>query len=252
MAERAVVLMLAFLLAATITTAQRDTSAPPGMTAQRATSAPPGMTAQQGTTAQRGTTVERNTTASELRVAVDELQAAAAAAAKQARAPAALSLNADWLHDSVFGSPFSDGRPRTNPEEVTLEYTRSLRLASELIRRNPSASVLADIAADLESKVEHCRRLGIGMGGVIRVRVNTRRGGETVKNLQVRYLLKFYEYIKGAQPGTFARFSSPTEEPLAPGRYWIWAFDPATGHETARTLVKVAGKRELVVDVPVT
>jgi hypothetical protein len=187
------------------------------------------------------------TPASELRIVVDELQVAAA----RANAPDTLSTRAGWLHDSVFRPPDWKG-PVTNPDEVTRDYARSLQLAAELIRQNPPKQALADIAADLETKVEHCQRLGIGMGGVVRVRVNTRRGGDIVRNLQVRYLLKFYEYIKGAQPGTFPQFSSPTEETLSPGRYWMWTFDPATGRETTRTLVKVAGQREMVVDVPVT
>jgi hypothetical protein len=219
MAVRSAILALAILLTATITTAQRAAS------------------------------TSRSSSASEIRLAVDALQAAAKAA-NRADAPDSLSSSADWLYGSVFRPPDFKG-PSTNAADVTLDYTQSLQVATELIRSNPSKQVLADIAADLETKVEHCRRLGIGMGGIIQVRVNTRRGSETVKNLQVRYLLKFYEYVKGAQPGTFARFSSPTEAPLAPGRYWIWAFDPATRRETPRTLVKVADKRELVVDVPV-
>jgi hypothetical protein len=140
------------------------------------------------TAAQRAETSVRGSTPSQIRVAVDALQAAAAAA--RANAPDALLLKADWLHDSVFPPPDWDG-PRTNADDVTADYTQSLQRAAELIRNNPSPDVLADIAADLETKVEHCQRLGIGMGGVISVRVNTLRGCEAVINLQVSYMISF-------------------------------------------------------------
>ena len=164
--------------------------------------------------------------------------------------PSTLVADAGWLHDSVHRPPSWSG-PAVRASDVSRAYLQSLQVAAELLGRKPSSATLQAIAEDLQDKVEHCRRLGIGMGGTILVTVHTRRGAEPVPNHQVRYLLKFFEVVKGAQPGTFPRFSTPTEASLEPGRYWVWAIDPASGRESPRTLVKVAGARELTIDVPV-
>ena len=164
--------------------------------------------------------------------------------------PSTLVADAGWLHDSVHRPPSWSG-PAVRASDVSRAYLQSLQVAAELLGRKPSSATLQAIAEDLQDKVEHCRRLGIGMGGTILVTVHTRRGAEPVPNHQVRYLLKFFEVVKGAQPGTFPRFSTPTEAVLEPGRYWVWAIDPASGRESPRTLVKVAGARELTIDVPV-
>ena len=189
------------------------------------------------------------TTEAELRRVTEDLYQAALAT-RTVTSPPALVASASWLRDSVRRPAFWSG-PITRPAEVSPDYVRSLRLAAELLRRKPPEQVVRDIAEDLLLKVEHCQALRIGMGGRVKLTVNTRRGDGTVSNLQVRYLLKFYEIVKGAEPESFARLSSPTDVSVAPGRYWVWAVDPATGRSSNRTLVRAAGQRELVVDVPV-
>lgn len=189
------------------------------------------------------------TSEAELRRATEALYQAALTN-RTTTTPAILLTSATWLRDSVRQPAFWTG-PVTRASDVSEEYVRSLRTAADLLNMRPPDAVVADIAEDLALKVEHCRALNIGMGGRVKVTVNTRRGDGAVKNLQVRYLLKFYETAKGAEPGTFARLSSPTDVMLAPGRYWMWAVDPASGRSTTRTLVRVAGVKELVVDVPV-
>ena len=84
---------------------------------------------------------------------------------------------------------------------------------------------------DLEAKVDHCRRLKIGMGGTVILRVNTRRDGVDVKNLEVQDIPKFFEFVKGATATSFPGASSPVEKPVAPGRYVLWASarGPASG-----------------------
>ena len=74
------------------------------------------------------------------------------------------------------------------------------------------------------------------------------RHGQALAGL---YLLKIYERIKGASPAAFPTLSTPTEVRLDPGRYWMWARDPATGRTSDRTLVRVAGQTELPIDLPV-
>ena len=145
-------------------------------------------------------------------------------------------------------------RRRTAPDTaVSDEYIRSLQRIADLLttrRLNLTAALLDDVTQELEAKVDHCRTLGIGMGGSVRVTVNTRRAGAIVPNWQVFYLLKFDEWLR-TPPRTFPRVSSPTEFDVDPGRYWIWARDPATGTIGERVLVQVEKKAEIAVDLPV-
>jgi hypothetical protein len=113
------------------------------------------------------------------------------------------------------------------------------------------SAVMDDVADELEAKVEHCLQLGIGMGGSVLLNVSTRRGPQTVGDWQVLYLLKVYEYVKGADPTVFPTLSTPTRTALEPGRYWLWARDPSTGRTSERALVRVVGRTELQIDLPI-
>ena len=145
----------------------------------------------------------------------------------------------------------TDRAASTNPAEVSGEYVRSLEQLAELLRTSPRSDVAQDVAEELEAKVEHCRQLGIGMGGSVLLQVSTRRGPETVGNWQVFYLLKVYEHVKGAAPTVFPALSTPTQAALEPGRYWIWAREPSTGRVSERVLLRVVGKTQLQVDLPI-
>ena len=140
---------------------------------------------------------------------------------------------------------------RSSGAEITPEYIRSFTRVTELLKSRPSPETLADVAAELQAKREHCRALGVGMGGVVKLLVNTRRGSAAAPDWQVLYLLKIYEWVPGAAATNFPRLSTPTELDLEPGRYWVWARDPATGKVSERILVKAAGQRELMVDLSV-
>jgi hypothetical protein len=137
-----------------------------------------------------------------------------------------------------------------NPRTVSTEYLASIARAAELLKRNPTAEIVADVTHDLEAKVEHCRRLRVDMGGAVLVRVDTRRGAGRVSGLEVRYLLKFDEWLKTA-PRQFAKLSSPTEMRVEPGRYWIWTRDPVSGATSDRVLVQVAGQKEMIVELAI-
>jgi hypothetical protein len=145
----------------------------------------------------------------------------------------------------------SDRAEASNPAEVSREYLHSLQQLAELMRTDRRSAVMDDVADELEAKVEHCRRLGIGMGGSVLLNVNTRRGPTTVGDWQVLYLLKVYEHVKGAAPTVFPSLSTPTRTALEPGRYWLWARDPSTGRTSERALVRVIGATELHVDLPI-
>jgi hypothetical protein len=139
----------------------------------------------------------------------------------------------------------------TNPAQVSRPYLQTLVNAARLLDGTPSAATIDDVTEEIAAKVEHCQALGIGMGGSVVLRVNTRRGSNSVNNWQVFYLLKIYERATGASPSPFATLSAPAETRLAPGRYWVWARDPSTGRTSERSLLTVAGRQEFTFDLPV-
>jgi hypothetical protein len=145
----------------------------------------------------------------------------------------------------------SDRARTTDPAQVTPTYLKSLQQLAELMRIDRRADVMDDVADELDAKVEHCRRLGIGMGGTVLLHVSTRRGPQSIGDWQVFYLLKVYEHVKGATPAVFPSLSTPTRSTLEPGRYWLWARDPSTGRTSERALVRVVGRTELQVDLPI-
>ena len=177
-----------------------------------------------------------------------ELQEAVVALSKVAESvppnlkPPGLTPAVTWLINNVGKSDTS---------VVSGEYLESLRRAAELLKGSKDQRLILDVTSELEAKVEHCRVLGVGMGGSVLIRVNTRRSAQSVGDWQVQYLLKIYEYITAATPLTFPRLSTPTETRVEPGRYWVWARDPTTGRTTERVLVRVAGQPELAVDLVV-
>ena len=146
-----------------------------------------------------------------------------------------------WLQNNVAKTP---------ARSVSPEYVQSLERAAAVLTSPPDPAAIEDVTSELEAKVEHCRRLGVGMGGSVLLKVNTRRGAQVVGDWQVLYLLKFDEWLK-TPPRNFFRVSSPTEMSVEPGRYWIWAQDPGSGRTSSRVLVEVAGRKELLVDLPV-
>ena len=167
----------------------------------------------------------------------------------------AVSLVTDRRYRPRLESAFLwlDRRRAASDTAVSDEYIRSLQRIADLLERrrlNLTAALLDDVTQELEAKVDHCRTLGIGMGGSVRLTVNTRRGAQVVPNWQVFYLLKFDEWLK-TPPRTFPRVSSPTDFDVDPGRYWMWARDPATGKAGERVLVDVEKKTEIAVDLPV-
>jgi hypothetical protein len=140
---------------------------------------------------------------------------------------------------------------KADPAQISVEYTRAIQRAAELLSKDSSAGVIDDITEDLEAKVDHCRKLGVPMGGRVLVRVNTQRQSGPARDWQVLYILKFYERLSGVDAGNFPRLSTPTDMQLEPGRYWVWAKNPTTGRMSERALVRVSGEKEIVVDIPV-
>jgi hypothetical protein len=180
------------------------------------------------------------------RLAATQLKTALADLDRLAPRPATagsnrLRVSVDWLNRNY---------DKTNPDNVSDEYVRMLQRAVTLLSGKPTAAMIEDVTRDLEAKVDHCKRMSIGMGGTVRLRVNTVRAAQAVSDWQVLYLLKFDEWLQ-TPPRNFPRMSSPTETSMEPGRYWIWARDPATGKTGQRVLAEVAGQPALVLDLPV-
>lgn len=140
---------------------------------------------------------------------------------------------------------------QADPAQISEGYVRSMQRAAQLLVGQPAAPIIDDVMEDLEAKVDHCRMLGVPMGGQVNLKVNTRRTAGEVKDWQVFYLLKFYERLPGVDAANFPRLSTPTEVLLEPGRYWVWAKNPATGQTSERSLVRVAGQKEVILDLPV-
>ena len=170
----------------------------------------------------------------QLLIAVDDLPPAVR--------PPQLVEAAQWLSRRVASA---------NPDQVSEDYLRALRHAADLLKGKPSKDVIDDVTSELQAKVEHCRVLGIGMGGTVTLKINTLRAGKPVPNLRVQALLKIFERFENIPPRNSARVSSPAEMTLDPGRYWLWAVDEATGAKSERVLHAVIGQKALLIDLTI-
>jgi hypothetical protein len=140
------------------------------------------------------------------------------------------------------------------PEAYVEDLARNvqlLRIARTTDDPDDAYLLFSAVAEDMAIKVEHCRALGIGLGGLVAVRAHTLRDASTDAGWQVVYLRKLLESLPGAEPQPFPRLSSPSEDSLAPGRYWVWARRPGTPEQSERMLLTVgAGRTSMDVDIP--
>jgi ankyrin repeat protein len=145
--------------------------------------------------------------------------------------------------------------PAESPADYRANMAESVRVLEAAIAAGDPADITSTVAAigdDLEVKLEHCQRSGGRLGGSVSVLVRTVGLGREITSWQVFYLPKIFERATQASPDLFPQLSSPTKELLVPGRYIMWARDPATSRVSERTLVKVGeGRKELIVDLPV-
>jgi hypothetical protein len=144
--------------------------------------------------------------------------------------------------------------PPQSPVEYRANLVANLRALEAAAARNWDvlAPTLESLAEDLEAKLDHCKASGGRLGGTILVRVRTLVGGAEAKAWNVKYLPKALELSQTATADRFPQLSSPTEEPLVPGRYVIWAEDSTGTRRGDRVVVRVGdGRKELMVDLPV-
>ena len=169
-------------------------------------------------------------------------------------APDARQMAASALADVNF--MIQGWKPDTKvPPEYSTNLLLSLRLlnlALESEQEGPAFFALQSAADDLHIKAEHCRKSGVGLGGMVTVVVRTRKGDRDQRNLQVLYMPKLMEVVKDAQPDQFPKFSSPTSHVLPPGRYLMWTREPQSNMLGARTIVKIGDGSNIVEwDLPV-
>lgn len=147
----------------------------------------------------------------------------------------------------------------TPASKIPPEYSASLHLSLRLLdlaleseQEGPAFSALQAAADDLHIKAEHCRKSGVGLGGMVTVVIRTRNGDREQRNLQVLYMPKLMEVVKDAQPDQFPKFSSPTSHTLPPGRYLMWTREPQSNMVGARTIVRIGdGTKTAEWDLPV-
>ena len=128
-----------------------------------------------------------------------------------------------WLQDATeawMPASTDDGRPMRMAIERMAQAMRGA--PNDAARRN----LLPLIDDDLEDKVAYCRKHGLS--STRQVTVVTKKGAVAeVSGLEVLYLEKFLENDPRAMPRQFRGFSSPAVDQLAPGRYVVWAREPA-------------------------
>jgi hypothetical protein len=147
----------------------------------------------------------------------------------------------------------------TPGSKVPPEYSTSLRLSLRLLdlaleseQEGPAFSFLQAAADDLHIKAQHCRKSGVGLGGMVTVMIRTRNGDREQRNLQVLYMPKMMEVVKDAQPDQFPKYSSPTSHVLPPGRYLMWTREPQSNMLGARIIVRIGdGSKTAEWDIPV-
>jgi len=169
-------------------------------------------------------------------------------------APDARRISASALADVNFMI-----RGWTPGSKVPPEYSTSLGLSLRLLdlalkseQEGSAFSALQATADDLHIKAEHCRKSGVGLGGMVTVVIHTRKGDREQRNLQVLYIPKMMEVVKDAQPDQFPKFSSPTSHVLPPGRYLMWTREPQSNMLGAKTIVRIGdGSKTAEWDLPV-
>jgi ankyrin repeat protein len=139
-------------------------------------------------------------------------------------------------------------------EGISENYITELERAAQILEHPPGQQtdlILGDVADDLALKVEHCRKLGIGMGGKVRILVTTKQGDQAVNGWQVLYLPKILQHAKGVTPDLIPVWSSPAREEIEPGRYLVWARNPATKRASDPIVVSISGEEVIAIDLAV-
>lgn len=131
-----------------------------------------------------------------------------------------------WLRASVKRAP----RMPVESLEGLMAIDAALARAGELPPPDRE-KLVASAEADVRLKAEYCRMHPDGMAALVNLVVHTwAQAGDTrseVSQWDVRYLSAPMAVFPGRKGEQFPGFSSPAAKPLSPGRYVIWAQDPA-------------------------
>jgi hypothetical protein len=127
-----------------------------------------------------------------------------------------------WLRESVRRRPNASLPPSSL---ATLDADLSALTLSRELSEADRKRVVDVVREDLRLKAEYCRAHPDGMAAQVTLRVRTWQPGEKREAPQWRVM-----YINAPLRGfraadAFPRFSSPTEMPVPPGVYVLWAQD---------------------------
>ncbi len=134
---------------------------------------------------------------------------------------------------------------------VSDTYREELDADARRLESSDATVFAGAVADDLLLKQNHCRALGLGMGGKVRVSFTTRQRSGVVNNWQVLYLPRIFKDAPGVAPRLIPGWTSPAVEELDPGRYLVWARDPVTRKTTERQEVPFSGKREVAMPLAI-
>ncbi len=137
---------------------------------------------------------------------------------------------------------------------ITTDYLGELTRCEQIVEHPPEKDrdiALGDVADDLNLKVEHCRVLGIGMGGKVRILVTTKQGNQPVNDWQILYLPKIFQHAPGITPGLVPGWTSPARESVEPGRYLLWAREPNSKKATEPIVISLSGQEVVPIDIAV-
>ena len=110
-------------------------------------------------------------------------------------------------------------------ESLTFDF-RMLAAAAREADGKRAVAILHEVADDVRTKANHCRKSTRGLGGDVTVQVETRKQDKEDPGWQVFYKCRIYQFTEKYTPQHFPKPSSPTQHELPAGNYLIWAEKP--------------------------
>jgi hypothetical protein len=128
----------------------------------------------------------------------------------------------NWLRDSVRSRP---NVPLPQSSLSALEANLSALNLSRTFSESDRTRIVDIVREDLRLKAEYCRSHPDGMAAQVTLRVRTWQQGDKREASQWR-VMHVNAPLKGFRDAeAFPKFSSPTELPVPPGVYVLWAQD---------------------------
>lgn len=149
---------------------------------------------------------------------------------------AAIFRSLSWLDDNSLGrGPVNDMMRRS------LQADLDSLADAETMSREALNAVTKAVADDLAIKVAYCDARSAGMNATVEVSVRTWRGKTQEGSWGVAFITAPLAILHRDRAERFPAFSSPTKLRMAPGRYVIWAQDPADDRVKGRSVEITVG-----------